>query len=219
MWPVTIKRHWQFIQAEGWALSKSRCGAVPHSIGRGTGICLFEHIFRFSSSTPRGGAPRPQNQDAHWETCVMMPDAWVRRGSPPRAHPNSWGMHPWLMLTSLPKWEKMYSAPPHGHKWQIMTRGLLTSTSQDELSLSFAGCGVIFCREPWGKGKRCSDTWKGTISAFGGTRKEETPSFQSQLACQCISEQFGNHDVWWGRIERCLLVRFTKSRTIEQLVV
>jgi len=106
MWPVTVDAHWQFTQAEGWALSKSRCGAVPHSIGRGTGISLLEHIFSFPSSTPRGGAPRPQNQDAHWEPSVMMPDEWAWCGSPHRAHPNSWGMHPWRMLTPLPKFGK-----------------------------------------------------------------------------------------------------------------
>ena len=90
---------------------------------------------------------------------------------------------------------------------------------QDGGPLCAIGCGVIFCREPWGKGKRWPDPWNRTTCAFEGTREEKTPVFRSQLACQYMSEQLRNHVIWWGRLERCLLVRFTKSRSIEQLSV
>ena len=62
MWPVTVDAHWQFTQAEGWALSKSRCGAVPHSIGRGHRNLPFRahfQVFLIHASRRRASPPEP----------------------------------------------------------------------------------------------------------------------------------------------------------------
>ena len=96
---------------------------------------------------------------------------------------------------------------------------MLTSAWQDGGPLCAMGCGVIFCRETEGKGTRWPHSRNRTTSAFGLTRDEKTPFFQSQLVCRCMTEHLCNLLVWWVRLERCLLVRFTKSRSFEQLSV